>query len=223
MKVFSRAFAAIFIATPSLILFLSAFTVMADGNGNGNEDITTLYHRLITEEFPDLDKAIQSVLSDTQLGQSNQQLNQMTIDVYKNWHGRFPNIKNTPVPEIANITHKAISPVGFELLLKREVLPNPPDEWNQPDNHRVVSRFLYLLGIAMSENSQLEPVKKRLREFFSCDKDHCYEFAEAQVLFIQNPDDSLFLKFYTKCLETPSDNAQQLTELCEALSRKLVF
>lgn len=40
MKVFSRAFAAIFIATPSLILLLSAFTVMADEN----EDIATLYH-----------------------------------------------------------------------------------------------------------------------------------------------------------------------------------
>ncbi|MCW7553884.1 hypothetical protein NX722_14875 [Endozoicomonas gorgoniicola] len=221
MKVFSRAFAAIFIAIPSLILLLSALTVVADENGN--EDIATLYHRLITEEFPDLDKAIQSVLSDTSLGQSNQQLNQVTIDVYKNWHGRFPNIKNTPVPEIADITHKAISPVGFEFLLKREVLPNTPDEWNQPDNHRVVSRFLYLLGVAMSENSQLAPVKKRLREFFSCDKDHCSEFAEAEVGNQHDPDNFLFLKFYTACLSSPSNNAQQLTELCQALSQKFVF
>ena len=221
MKVFSRAFAAIFIATPSLILLLSAFTVMADENEG--EDIATLYHKLITVEFPDLDKAIQSVLSDTSLEQSNRQLNKVTIDVYKDWHGRFPSIKNAPAPEIAKITHKAISPEGFEFLLNREVLPNTPDDWNQPDNHHVVSRFLYLLGIAMSENSQLAPVKKRLREFFSCDKDHCSEFAKAEVGNQHDPDSSLLLKFYTECLSSPSSNASQLTELCQVLSRKLVF
>ncbi|MET4695145.1 hypothetical protein [Endozoicomonas lisbonensis] len=223
MKVFSRAFAAIFTTTSSLslILLLSAFTVVA--NENEDEDIATLYHRLITVEFPALDKAIQSVLSDTPLEQSVRHLNKVTIDVYKDWHGRFPSIQNTPLPEVAKITHKTISPEGFELLLKHEVLPYAPDDWNQSDNHLVVSRFLYLLGIAISKNSQLEPVKKGLREFFNCDKDHCSEFAKAKVRSQNDHDNSLYLKFYTECLSTPSSSVQQLTELCQALSRKLVF
>lgn len=178
---------------------------------------------MITVEFPDLDKAIQSVLSDTPLEQSARQLNKVTIDVYKDWHGRFLSIKNAPPPEVAKITHKTISPEGFELLLERQVLPYAPDDWNQSDNHHVVSCFLYLLGIAISENSQLEPVKKGLREFFSCDRDHCFEAAKAKVHSQHNPDNSIFLKLYTECLSNPSSNAQQLTELCQALSRKLVF
>ena len=55
MKVFSRAFAAIFTTTPcfSLILLLSAFTPVADTVvADENEDITTLYHKFTSEEFP---------------------------------------------------------------------------------------------------------------------------------------------------------------------------
>ena len=97
MKVFSRAFAAIFTTIPcfSLILLLSAFTPVADTiAADENQDITTLYHKFTTEEFPTLHEAIQSVLFKTALKHSIESPSNTKIDVYKDWHERASSIRN---------------------------------------------------------------------------------------------------------------------------------
>ncbi|UYM15278.1 hypothetical protein [Endozoicomonas euniceicola] len=196
-----------------------ADTVAADEN----LDIAMLYHKFTTEEFPALDEAIQSVLLKTPLEHSVQALNKVTTDVYKDWHMNASSVRNITIPDTTRLTLNTLKPSGFEGLLKSQVLPSAPTNWEQPDQQLIVSRFLSMLGIAITQNPELKPLHDRLWVFFDCDDHTCREIANSKAGEFKETDISTFTAVYSDCLATLIHYKEHLTQLCDLLPLKLVY
>ena len=178
MKVFSNAFAVIFQQATHFIqsshlficllicLLICLFIAVTYAQAEEDERTRNLYHLLATQEFPELNEAIQKVIAqEPQVYVYDQaQLTKTTIDVYKNWYERSQKIRNTPMPESAAVLLKTITPDGFRWLAKQVRHPDGSVQQNLQEHHIIINHFLKVLGIAIQQNETLKPLENRLVE-----------------------------------------------------------
>ncbi|AMO55695.1 hypothetical protein GZ77_08815 [Endozoicomonas montiporae] len=228
MKVPSKANAVIFAANMVCSFYLLLFPCPTMAAPELSDEVKMLYHKLTTEVFLGLDQVISKVLKEKAQpplaeSKSYKDLSTLTTTCYKEWHQYVSQISNTPLPEAARITHSALKPAWFDLLPGRDFINKPPENWKESDEHLIITRFLQLLGRAISNNDALEPVEVHLRKLFSCDEDECKQIAHTKAAYSDVFDTELFMRFYSECIETPSIKSMQLNQICVSFSRKFVY
>ena len=212
MKAFSNTIVVIFLA-------LLSTKVTANAAADDREEAKRLYYTFATEILPELNEAMLRVQESTPLQHSMLSLNQLTVDVYKDWHDRLSQIQNTPIPETASLIAHNIAPAGFARLHRYQILPDSETDWLLPSEQLIIRRLLHYLGLAFSQNPDLKSAKEFLEAFFSCDHLDCQELAIQKATFNRKEDITGIMQIYTSCIEHPGLTKSHKIQLCKRIQQ----
>lgn len=184
---------------------------------NPDEDLPA-FHKMATQIFPELDLAISGVLETTCPENSTSVLSHAASNSYRKWHERVQKISNSPIPPNAKLLIDHLPPRGFDFILKRHYFPEPEVKGYSREN-LILYYFLQIIGTAIKQNNNLQPLQAELSKLFECNNRDC----EIQAGITEKTDtpmsssDEQKLQLFNKCVNSKNSLASKMKdEFCES-------
>lgn len=192
--------------------------------GEQNEN-APIYHQVITQVFPELDTAIFEALEPPGTTETNTGLKKVTVKAYRDWHKKFLEIKNSPLPDSARQLTKELSPDGFEQIMKIHRYISPLLE-SYSEIELVIHCFLQIVGAAINKTESLKSLHEELAELFQCNNKDCEIYAGITETNdgSTTSEDEVKRRLFFECIESRSSLlTDKRNDFCNAFLQQTVF
>ena len=198
----------------SVLLIVSSFTPLQAFISEDENPIPL--HKLATRILPELDVTIFEVLET--LGAEKSVSSKVSAQTYRLWHARVQAIENTPIPPNAQLLVDHLLPAGFDSILKNHIFVEPRiDEYSRED--LVLYYFLQIVGTAIKQNKELEPLQTELSELFECNNRNCMmqaDITDADDTPMSSSDEEKLQRFNECMLVQSSLTVRMKEEFCDS-------